>query len=172
MRKLFASSAYLLLLSGLALALACGDDDGAAPDAGPIDAATADAAPEDAGSRPAICNPQGIRWGTERLDLLVGATRSARLSLERDFCDDVTLQLGASSDGVVSFDAEATIPEGTSRVEVAFEGVAVGETTITATWTDRAGTPDEAADAVYLFCAPESNYVSGQVLVCGGGILL
>jgi 3-oxoacyl-[acyl-carrier protein] reductase len=36
----------------------------------------------------------------------------------------------------------------------------------------RAGTPDEAADAVYLFCAPESNYVSGQVLVCGGGILL
>ncbi len=34
----------------------------------------------------------------------------------------------------------------------------------------RPGTPDEAAGAVYLFCAPESNYVSGQVLVCGGGI--
>jgi 3-oxoacyl-[acyl-carrier protein] reductase len=33
----------------------------------------------------------------------------------------------------------------------------------------RAGTPDEAANAVYLFCQPESNYVSGQVLVCGGG---
>jgi len=33
----------------------------------------------------------------------------------------------------------------------------------------RPGTPEEAADAVYLFCAPESNYVSGQVLVCGGG---
>ena len=36
----------------------------------------------------------------------------------------------------------------------------------------RAGTPEEAADAVYLFCSPESNYVSGQVLVCGGGILM
>ncbi len=36
----------------------------------------------------------------------------------------------------------------------------------------RAGTPEEAADAVYLFCAPESNYVSGQVLVCGGGVLM
>ena len=36
----------------------------------------------------------------------------------------------------------------------------------------RAGEPDEAADAVYLFCSPESNYISGQVLVCGGGLLL
>jgi 3-oxoacyl-[acyl-carrier protein] reductase len=33
----------------------------------------------------------------------------------------------------------------------------------------RAGTPAEAAGAVYLFCLPESDYVSGQVLVCGGG---
>ncbi len=33
----------------------------------------------------------------------------------------------------------------------------------------RAGTPDEAAGAVYLFCQPESDYVSGQILVCGGG---
>ncbi|WP_332745201.1 SDR family NAD(P)-dependent oxidoreductase [Hydrogenophaga sp.] len=33
----------------------------------------------------------------------------------------------------------------------------------------RGGTPEEAAGAVYLFCIPESNFVSGQVLVCGGG---
>ena len=33
----------------------------------------------------------------------------------------------------------------------------------------RGGTTDEAAGAVYLFCIPESNYVTGQVLVCGGG---
>ncbi|MGB3810587.1 MAG: SDR family oxidoreductase, partial [Parvibaculum sp.] len=33
----------------------------------------------------------------------------------------------------------------------------------------RAGTPEEAAGAVYLFCIPESNYVSGQVLIVGGG---
>ena len=36
----------------------------------------------------------------------------------------------------------------------------------------RAGTPEEAADGVYLFCAPESNYVSGQTLVVGGGMTL
>lgn len=33
----------------------------------------------------------------------------------------------------------------------------------------RAGLPEEAAGAVYLFCIPESNYVSGQVMICGGG---
>ena len=52
----------------------------------------------------------------------------------------------------------------------------------------RGGTPEEAADAVsrhmqgrlergmelpvYLFCCPESNYISGQVLVAGGGLII
>ena len=36
----------------------------------------------------------------------------------------------------------------------------------------RGGTPEEAADAVYLFCSPESNYISGQVVVCGGGLII
>lgn len=34
----------------------------------------------------------------------------------------------------------------------------------------RGGTPEEAAGAVYLLTIPESDYVSGQVLVCSGGI--
>lgn len=34
----------------------------------------------------------------------------------------------------------------------------------------RLGTPEEAADGVYLFCSPESNYISGQVITVGGGI--
>jgi 3-oxoacyl-[acyl-carrier protein] reductase len=33
----------------------------------------------------------------------------------------------------------------------------------------RAGTPDEAAGAVYLLCIPESDYITGQVVVAGGG---
>ncbi|MEV0619357.1 SDR family oxidoreductase [Nonomuraea sp. NPDC050404] len=36
----------------------------------------------------------------------------------------------------------------------------------------RAGTPQEAAGAVYLLCTPESDYISGQVVVCGGGFTL
>lgn len=35
----------------------------------------------------------------------------------------------------------------------------------------RARTPAEAADAVYLFCIPESNYISAQTLVCSGGFM-
>ncbi len=33
----------------------------------------------------------------------------------------------------------------------------------------RGGTPEEAAGSVYLFCSPDSDYVSGQTLVVNGG---
>ncbi|OAN56253.1 SDR family NAD(P)-dependent oxidoreductase [Sphingobium sp. TCM1] len=33
----------------------------------------------------------------------------------------------------------------------------------------RAGTPDEAAGAIYLLCLPEADYISGQVITVGGG---
>lgn len=36
----------------------------------------------------------------------------------------------------------------------------------------RAGTPEDAANAVYLFCIPESDYITGQVVVCGGGLVI
>jgi 3-oxoacyl-[acyl-carrier protein] reductase len=34
----------------------------------------------------------------------------------------------------------------------------------------RLGTPDEAAGAVLFFCSPLSDYVTGEVLICGGGM--
>ncbi|MGA8025906.1 MAG: SDR family oxidoreductase [Bryobacteraceae bacterium] len=34
----------------------------------------------------------------------------------------------------------------------------------------RLGTPEDAANAVFFFCSPLSDYVSGEVLVCSGGI--
>jgi 3-oxoacyl-[acyl-carrier protein] reductase len=33
----------------------------------------------------------------------------------------------------------------------------------------RAGTPADAAGAVYLLCTPESDYISGETLICSGG---
>jgi 3-oxoacyl-[acyl-carrier protein] reductase len=33
----------------------------------------------------------------------------------------------------------------------------------------RVGTPEEAAGAVVFFCSPLSDYVTGEVLICGGG---
>jgi 3-oxoacyl-[acyl-carrier protein] reductase len=36
----------------------------------------------------------------------------------------------------------------------------------------RAGTPQDAAGAVYLLCIPESDFISGQVVMCAGGLVL
>jgi len=36
----------------------------------------------------------------------------------------------------------------------------------------RGGTPEEAAGAVYLMCAPEADYISGQVVLAGGGLIM
>ena len=33
----------------------------------------------------------------------------------------------------------------------------------------RSGRPEDGAGAIYLFCIPESDYVTGQVLTCSGG---
>ncbi len=33
----------------------------------------------------------------------------------------------------------------------------------------RGGTPEEAAGSVYLFCLPESNYITGQIVAVAGG---
>jgi 3-oxoacyl-[acyl-carrier protein] reductase len=38
-----------------------------------------------------------------------------------------------------------------------------------ATPLGRAGRPEEAAGAIYLFCIPESDFVTGEVLTCSGG---
>jgi 3-oxoacyl-[acyl-carrier protein] reductase len=34
----------------------------------------------------------------------------------------------------------------------------------------RMGTPEEAANAVLFFCSPLSDYVTGETLICGGGL--
>jgi len=34
----------------------------------------------------------------------------------------------------------------------------------------RVGVPEDAAGAIYMFCIPESDYVTGQLLLCAGGM--
>jgi 3-oxoacyl-[acyl-carrier protein] reductase len=41
-----------------------------------------------------------------------------------------------------------------------------------ATPLGRAGSPEDAAGAVYLLCSPESDFISGQVLIASGGLVL
>ena len=47
---------------------------------------------------------------------------------------------------------------------------AVLEKVITMSPLGRAGTPEEAAGAVLFFCSPLSDFVTGEVLICSGGM--
>jgi 3-oxoacyl-[acyl-carrier protein] reductase len=64
-------------------------------------------------------------------------------------------------------DATASIGGREIKIGVNPELLAMMERTIP---LGRGGTVEEAAGAVYLFCIPEADYVSGQTLVCSGGL--
>jgi len=68
-------------------------------------------------------------------------------------------------------DNDPTIDVGGKRIKVGVNPdlLASMEQTIP---LGRQGEPADAAGAVYLFCIPESDYVSAQTLVCGGGYIL
>jgi 3-oxoacyl-[acyl-carrier protein] reductase len=62
-----------------------------------------------------------------------------------------------------------------SNIEMRGRAIRVGvqaamlESVKTACPLGRLGTPLEAANAVLFFCSPLSDYVTGEVLICGGG---
>lgn len=70
------------------------------------------------------------------------------------------------------------VAAGGSTIDIAGNSIKVGMSRELLSMTEqmiplgRAGTPKDAAGAVYLFCLPESDYISAQVVVCGGGLLL
>ena len=63
-----------------------------------------------------------------------------------------------------------------SKVEVKGREIRVGvqpaviEKVLAASPLGRAGTPEEAAGAVLFFCSPLSNFVTGELLMCAGGM--
>jgi 3-oxoacyl-[acyl-carrier protein] reductase len=63
-----------------------------------------------------------------------------------------------------------------ASIEIKGRQIAVGvqpkmlEAVKTACPLGRLGTPEEAANAVLFFCSPLSDYVTGEVLICGGGL--
>jgi len=66
---------------------------------------------------------------------------------------------------------QATIAIGDNEVKVGIQP-AMLEAWAAMIPLGRAGTAEEAAGAVYLLCTPEADYISGQVIVCGGGLLI
>ncbi len=66
-------------------------------------------------------------------------------------------------------DAETAIAIGERHVRVGMQAQ-VREQAAKMIPLGRLGTPDDAANAVFFFCSPLSDYVTGEVLVCSGGI--
>jgi 3-oxoacyl-[acyl-carrier protein] reductase len=66
-------------------------------------------------------------------------------------------------------DAETNIAIGERQVHVGMQAQ-VREQTAKMIPLGRLGTPEDAANAVFFFCSPLSDYVTGEVLVCSGGI--
>ena len=66
---------------------------------------------------------------------------------------DATIRIG---------DRDLKVGIGADLLEAMESGIPLG----------RAGSPEDAANGVYLFCIPESDYITGQVIVCGGGLVL
>jgi len=71
-----------------------------------------------------------------------------------------------------------TDTEGADHIDVAGNSIKVGMSKELHAMTEqmiplgRAGTPGDAAGAVYLMCLPESDYISAQTIVCGGGFFI
>ncbi|MBB4931479.1 3-oxoacyl-[acyl-carrier protein] reductase [Lipingzhangella halophila] len=80
--------------------------------------------------------------------------------------------------GLISTRLTAAPADGGSTINIQGNEISIGlnpdlsSTMETMIPLGRGGTPEEAAGAVYLMCAPESDYVSGQTLVCGGGFMV
>ena len=66
-------------------------------------------------------------------------------------------------------DTETSIAIGERQVHVGMQAQ-VREQAAKMIPLGRLGTPEDAANAVFFFCSPLSDYVTGEVLVCSGGI--
>jgi 3-oxoacyl-[acyl-carrier protein] reductase len=68
------------------------------------------------------------------------------------------------------------LTEGPKTIDVHGMALKVGlnpamiEASRTTTALQRPGTPEDAAGSVYLLCIPESDYITGHILECSGGI--
>jgi 3-oxoacyl-[acyl-carrier protein] reductase len=65
-------------------------------------------------------------------------------------------------------DAETRIAIGEKRVQVGMQ-TKIREQTAGMIPLGRVGTAQDAANAVFFFCSPLSDYITGEVLVCSGG---
>jgi len=109
------------------------------------------------------------------------AAKSAQIGITRTLAKEwgrYAVNVNCVAFGYIETRLTQPLVQGEARIEVGERSLKVG---LDPGWIERMreliplgrpGTPEEAAGAVYLLCTPESDYVSGQILVAGGGLLL
>ena len=109
------------------------------------------------------------------------AAKSALIGVTRTLCKEwgrYKVNVNCVAFGLIQTRLTQAIEEKQATIDVAGRAIKIGvqpqllEAIDRMVPLGRGGTPEEAADAVYLFCTPESNYISGQVVAVAGGLLM
>ncbi len=115
----------------------------------------------------------------EATQLSYSAAKAALVGMTRSLAKDwgrYNVTVNCVAFGFIETRLTQTFDGEPSRIAIGGRALAVGLDAAQAelmkrmTPLGRAGTPEEAAGAVYLFCLPESDYISGEVVVAAGGL--
>ncbi len=107
------------------------------------------------------------------------AAKSAVVGITRTLCKEwgrYNVNVNAVAFGLIATRLTQKWEGGKASIDVGGREFNVGltpeqiEETCLRTPLGRAGSVEEAAGAVYLMCIPESDFISGQILLCSGGL--
>jgi len=115
----------------------------------------------------------------EATQLSYSAAKSALVGMTRSLAKDwgrYNVTVNCVAFGFIETRLTQTFEEEVPQIEIGGRKLSVG---LDATQVElmkrmiplgRVGTPEEAAGAVFLFCQPESDFITGEVIVAAGGL--
>jgi 3-oxoacyl-[acyl-carrier protein] reductase len=112
-------------------------------------------------------NPSQANYASAKAGL-IGLTRSLAKEWGR-----YEVRVNAVAFGIIATRMVATVAPGSAGAAdggISAVAARVLEQAEQRSTFQRAGTPEEAAGAIWLLCAPEAGYITGELLLCAGGL--
>jgi 3-oxoacyl-[acyl-carrier protein] reductase len=113
--------------------------------------------------------------------LAYATAKAALFGMTRSLCKEwgrYNVTVNCIAFGYIDTRLTQRLEQGPATIEVKGRDFRVGlppeysKAVLEATPLGRFGRPEDAANGVYLFCIPESDFISGQTVVVGGGLQL
>lgn len=113
--------------------------------------------------------------------LAYATAKSALFGMTRSLCKEwgrYNVTVNCIAFGYIDTRLTQRLDQGPATIEVKGRDFKVGlppdysKAVLDATPLGRFGRPEDAANGVYLFCIPESDFISGQTIMVGGGLQL